>query len=98
MDPKWRSLARPNFVRRSTRLCAVQQKNMFSGVPGRTFVVLVPPKQSCPSSGRSRLESRMKVNFAHLRERAQAGGWINFAVFDARSSSGTSADHSKLLA
>lgn len=40
----------------------------------------------------------MKVNFAHLRERAQAGGWINFAVFDARSSSGTSADNSKLLA
>ncbi|MCG2592993.1 hypothetical protein LZ009_09390 [Ramlibacter sp. XY19] len=40
----------------------------------------------------------MKVNFAHLRERAQAGGWINFAVFDAQSSSGTSADNSKLLA
>lgn len=40
----------------------------------------------------------MNVNFAHLRERAQAGGWINFAVFDARSSSGTSADNSKLLA
>jgi len=40
----------------------------------------------------------MKVNFAHLRERAQAGGWINFAVFDARSPSGTSADNSKLLA
>lgn len=40
----------------------------------------------------------MKVNFAHLRERAQAGGLINFAVFDARSSSSTSADNSKLLA
>lgn len=40
----------------------------------------------------------MRVNFAHLRERAQAGGWINFAVFDARSASGTSADNSKLLA
>lgn len=40
----------------------------------------------------------MKVNFAHLRERAQNGGWINFAVFDARSSSGTQNDNSRLLA
>lgn len=40
----------------------------------------------------------MKVNFAHLRERAQSGGWINFAVFDARANSGTTADNSKLLA
>lgn len=40
----------------------------------------------------------MRVNFAHLRERAQAGGWINFAVFDARSSCGTNAGNSKLLA
>jgi hypothetical protein len=40
----------------------------------------------------------MRVNFAHLRERARTGGWINFAIFDARASSGTSADNSKLLA
>ncbi|WP_102662719.1 hypothetical protein [Herbaspirillum sp. BH-1] len=40
----------------------------------------------------------MKVNFAHLRERAQNGGWINFAVFEARSSSGTQNDNSRLLA
>ena len=40
----------------------------------------------------------MRVNFAHLRERAQSGGWVNFCVFDARSSSGTSADNSQLLA
>lgn len=40
----------------------------------------------------------MKINFAHLRERAQSGSWINFAVFDARASSGTTADNSKLLA
>ncbi|VVD91968.1 hypothetical protein PPN31114_01709 [Pandoraea pneumonica] len=39
----------------------------------------------------------MKVNFAHIRERAQNGGWINFAVFDARSSSGTRDDNSRLL-
>ena len=30
----------------------------------------------------------MKVNLAHLRERSTSGGWINFAVFDAKSSSG----------
>lgn len=40
----------------------------------------------------------MKINFAHLRERAQSGGWINFAVFEARSNSGTSSDNSTLLA
>ncbi len=40
----------------------------------------------------------MRIKFAHLRERAQSGGWINFAVFDARSASGTSVDNSKLLA
>lgn len=40
----------------------------------------------------------MKINFAHLRERAQSGGWVNFAVFEARSSSGTSSDNSALLA
>ncbi len=40
----------------------------------------------------------MKVNFAHIREHAQNGGWINFAVFDARSSSGTQDDNSRLLA
>ncbi len=40
----------------------------------------------------------MRVNLAHLRERSRSGGWINFAVFDARSSSGTREDHSRLLA
>lgn len=40
----------------------------------------------------------MRINFAHLRERAQSGGWVNFCVFDARSSSGTSTDNSQLLA
>jgi hypothetical protein len=40
----------------------------------------------------------MKVNLAHLRERARSGGWINFAVFDARSSSGTRDDNAQLLA
>lgn len=40
----------------------------------------------------------MKVNLAHLRERGRSGGWINFAVFEARSSSGTQDDNSRLLA
>ena len=40
----------------------------------------------------------MKVNLAHLRERAVSGGWINFAVFDARSASGTDSANSALLA
>jgi len=39
----------------------------------------------------------MQVKLAHLREHGRAGGWINFAVFDARSSSGTHEDNSRLL-
>lgn len=30
----------------------------------------------------------MKINMAHLRERAASGGWINFVVFDAKSTNG----------
>lgn len=33
----------------------------------------------------------MKVNMAHLRERSTTGGWINFAVFDAKSTTGDNA-------
>lgn len=40
----------------------------------------------------------MKVSLAHLREHARSGGWINFVVFDARSSSGTRDDNARLLA
>ena len=39
----------------------------------------------------------MRVNFAHLRERAASGGWIDFAVFDAKSMSGTNSGNSALL-
>lgn len=39
----------------------------------------------------------MRIGFAHLRERAQNGGWIDFAVFDARSSSGSHSDNAILL-
>lgn len=30
----------------------------------------------------------MQVNMAHLRERSTSGGWINFAIFDAKSNTG----------
>jgi hypothetical protein len=33
----------------------------------------------------------MRINMAHLRERSTSGGWINFAVFDAKSISGDNA-------
>lgn len=39
----------------------------------------------------------MQINVAHLRERATSGGWIDFAVFDAKSSSGSDADNAELL-
>jgi hypothetical protein len=39
----------------------------------------------------------MRISFAHLRERAQNGGWIDFVVFDARSSSGSESDNAILL-
>ena len=31
----------------------------------------------------------MRINFAHLRERSTSGGWIDFAVFDAKSTTGS---------
>lgn len=33
----------------------------------------------------------MKINLAHLREHSTTGGWINFAVFDAKSTTGDNA-------
>jgi hypothetical protein len=39
----------------------------------------------------------MKINLAHLREKSISGGWIDFAVFDAKSSSGTNSDNDTLL-
>ena len=30
----------------------------------------------------------MKINLAHLRERSTDGGWIDFVVFDAKSTIG----------
>lgn len=30
----------------------------------------------------------MQVNMAHLRERSTSGGWINFAIFDGKSTTG----------
>jgi len=40
----------------------------------------------------------MRVNFAHIRERSTTGGWIDFAVFDARSTSGTDVANAAVLA
>ena len=40
----------------------------------------------------------MKFNFAHVRERSTSGGLIDFAVFDARSTSGSDADNAQVLA
>jgi len=37
----------------------------------------------------------MKINMAHLRERSTTGGWIDFAVFDAKATNG---DNDNLLA
>lgn len=38
----------------------------------------------------------MKINFAHVRHPSTSGGYINFAVFEARSRSGTSGNSSVL--
>lgn len=40
----------------------------------------------------------MRINYAHLREQSTSGGWINFAVFEARSTSGTDDANSQVLA
>lgn len=40
----------------------------------------------------------MQIKFAHLRERAQSGGDINFAVFQADATSRTQTGRSEVLA
>ncbi|ABM40193.1 hypothetical protein [Polaromonas naphthalenivorans] len=40
----------------------------------------------------------MKINFAHIRERSTSGGWINFAVFEANSTSGSDSANAQVLA
>ena len=40
----------------------------------------------------------MRINWAHVRERAAAGGYIDFAVFDAKPLSATDQERSRLLA
>jgi hypothetical protein len=39
----------------------------------------------------------MKINFAHLRERSTTGGFIDFAVFEANSNSGTDSGRAEVL-
>lgn len=40
----------------------------------------------------------MQINLAHIKARSTSGGSINYAVFDARSLSGSSSDNEQLLA
>jgi hypothetical protein len=40
----------------------------------------------------------MQINMAHINAPAAAGGTIDYAVFDARSKSGTNADNDAVLA
>ncbi|RRH85118.1 hypothetical protein EH244_23220 [Variovorax beijingensis] len=40
----------------------------------------------------------MRINYAHLRERSTSGGWIDFAVFEARAADGSTASNSEVLA
>jgi hypothetical protein len=39
----------------------------------------------------------MQINFAHLQERSTSGGSVNFAVFEAKSSSSTDLGKKNLL-
>lgn len=39
----------------------------------------------------------MRINFAHLREHATNGGWINFAVFEADATNHTAEARSAVL-
>lgn len=39
----------------------------------------------------------MQINVAHLRESSTSGGYIDFAVFDASSNSGSDSDNERLL-
>jgi hypothetical protein len=40
----------------------------------------------------------MRINCAHIRHPAAVGGYIDFAVFDARSTSGTQSGNAEVLA
>lgn len=40
----------------------------------------------------------MKINFAHIREHSTNGGWIDFAVFEAHSTSNLDSDNASVLA
>lgn len=40
----------------------------------------------------------MRINFAHIRERSTSCGWIDFAVFDARSTSNSESANAEVLA
>jgi hypothetical protein len=44
------------------------------------------------------LEIPVRISFAHIRERSTAGSMVDFAVFDAKSTSGSDAGNAELLA
>lgn len=39
----------------------------------------------------------MRINFAHIRERSTSGGWIDFAVFEAHSTTNTESANAEVL-
>jgi len=39
----------------------------------------------------------MKIELAHLREKSTSGGWIDFAIFNAKSTTGSDSDNAALL-
>jgi len=39
----------------------------------------------------------MKIDMAHIREKSTSGGFIDFAVFNAKSNSGSNSDNNVLL-
>ena len=39
----------------------------------------------------------MKINVAHIREKSSSGGWIDYAVFGAKSNLGSRFDNQSLL-
>lgn len=40
----------------------------------------------------------MDISFAHIRQPSTSGGWVDFAVFGAHSSSGSESDNAQVLA
>ncbi|CAK8722904.1 MAG: hypothetical protein CDV28_1605 [Candidatus Electronema aureum] len=61
-----------------------------SGAYRRMISTLAFKQENITQYSKERFFS-MKINMAHLKERSTSGGWINFAVFDAKSTNGDNA-------